>query len=1580
MLVNLTPVQNFIAHKAAKLLSDKLETKVTIDKVRIDFLNHAVLKGLYVEDRAKDTLLYAGEAELRITDWFFMKDEVPVITYVGLENAYGHLYRKANDSVWNYQFVIDAFKTAPSGKKKKQELEIDLDKIKLRAVRFHMDDAWAGKDMNFDLDEVDIDAKEIGLKNKRIEIAEIRLASSSIFLRDYRGGRPRDSTKINVEIIDSTAFNPDNWVLKLDKLSLENCRFVREGNNRPAPVFRFDGEHMDLTNINLKAEALRVDKDTLHARLTHLSGKERCGFELLNMQADITVSPNESVAENLLLQTPKSSVGNYYAMRYDRFPDFKDYIASVRMEAHMDSTVVDFQELAYFAPNLKEFPARVAAKGIFNGTVDDFKLTDFGMTDGSTGVQGEFFSMTGLPDIYNTFIHYQGGAIQTTGADVLRYVPSLRGNPNLALETLSFIRFNGGFTGFLENFAANGVLQTNLGNAKSDVEMKLPLNTNGLPVYNGHITTTGFNLGSLIRQPSIGLLSMNGEIQGNGFDPLHSQLKVKTQISSFSILGYTYHNILADGVLAKRKFEGQLIVDDSNLAASFNGTADFSGKRPVIVAESHVLYSNLQRMNLTEDLVTLSADFDLNASGSTMDNFLGDARLYNINLRRNIDRLDVDSLTLSATETGSDTKQIVIESNLLSARINGHYDLSKMANSIQYFLAGYLPNYIPKPRGYAPDQQITFEVHTRIIDGLFKVLLPQLTGFNNSTVVGELNTSRQQLDLSVEVPQGSISGVKFSTVRMQGTGNFNNLTVTGDVAQLNIGDSLINLSANVKTTIGNDSVRFNIDTQSPFSFGTASVNGAGFARGDSLFAYFEPSEFYFNGTKWEIPGGNLLTFSKKYLQIDDLYVHSGLQQVAFQSNDEGTLVATMQNIDLGQLTAIAKLGELQPDGRLNGTVQIQEIFTNLNVDGNIRATGLRLGVDTIGEVVIKGNYNEKQRAFVLKEGSGIFRPNSSITIFGTLITDTTSNQKIAGRIHLNNAPISWLSPVLRGYVSNVEGKLDGSINFAGTAAQPEVDGSVDITNAKLRVDYLGTTYSIPSAKVGITPNAFNMGTITLLDAYNKEATLTGSVTHNRFKDFQLGLNLVSDEFELVNLKEYENSVFYGHLIADARVSVSGPVDNVRINISKAVPVQKSQLYLPLTDDGGTGTYSYISFLQIGDQKAEKNNQKNRLSLSINALANPLLEVTMILDATTGDRITATGNGSLLLEMPAGEDLRMYGNYEIESGTYTFTFKKLVFTREFMINSGSRISFSGPMESTELDVRATYRTRASLYDLLDTRELSAFRDESPTEQADTKRLQDVNVQLAMKGKLTLPELGFKIELPEKRSVGTTAYAKLDRLNQNDQLLFEQVASLLLIGYFLPPEGITGTSGATATTGAVNNLSQILSTSTSQQLTNIVNKVLGDKRLSVEFKYKNYNLSDGSTNDILNRNEVKLGLRRNFFNDRLVVEVGSAYDWGRPTASNTSASNFNILGDFRLQYLLTEGGRLRLNTFHTSNYDALAATTNLRNISRTGIGISWRKSFDTIGDFFKSEKAIHREQEDAMMGNSTLDSTSVKKAGS
>ena len=58
-------------------------------------------------------------------------------------------------------------------------------------------------------------------------------------------------------------------------------------------------------------------------------------------------------------------------------------------------------------------------------------------------------------------------------------------------------------------------------------------------------------------------------------------------------------------------------------------------------------------------------------------------------------------------------------------------------------------------------------------------------------------------------------------------------------------------------------------------------------------------------------------------------------------------------------------------------------------------------------------------------------------------------------------------------------------------------------------------------------------------------------------------------------------------------------------------------------------------------------------------ANNKVTVSVILDELTGDIIEATGNGRLIINVPALGDVTMNGRYNIEQGNYNFNFQSLV---------------------------------------------------------------------------------------------------------------------------------------------------------------------------------------------------------------------------------------------------------------------------------------------------------------------------------
>ena len=91
-----------------------------------------ILRDALVEDRNKDTLLFAGSVKVQITDWFFNKDKAE-LEYIGLNDVTVKLQRK--DSVWNVQFMVDYF-SSPNKKDTAKGIEFNLKKAVLSNIHF----------------------------------------------------------------------------------------------------------------------------------------------------------------------------------------------------------------------------------------------------------------------------------------------------------------------------------------------------------------------------------------------------------------------------------------------------------------------------------------------------------------------------------------------------------------------------------------------------------------------------------------------------------------------------------------------------------------------------------------------------------------------------------------------------------------------------------------------------------------------------------------------------------------------------------------------------------------------------------------------------------------------------------------------------------------------------------------------------------------------------------------------------------------------------------------------------------------------------------------------------------------------------------------------------------------------------------------------------------------------------------------------------------------------------------------------------------------------------------------------------
>jgi hypothetical protein len=264
LLILTPPVQNFATKKATTWLSNKLHTKVAIGRIYIGFPKKVVLENVYIEDQQKDTLLSGGSLKVDISMMKLLKSQVE-INQVQLTSITAKVKRVLPDTIYNYQFIVDAFApkdTVTTQPTDTSSMNISVRDVELDKIRLVYNDAVTGSDMTVWLEHFDTEIDEFDMNKMRFNVPETNISGirANIYQRkplvepadivldtaaaappptvdfdfgqfnlsditlDYGNDVSALYTKLNLGklVLDADDIDMQRQVIKLDKIQLDN--------------------------------------------------------------------------------------------------------------------------------------------------------------------------------------------------------------------------------------------------------------------------------------------------------------------------------------------------------------------------------------------------------------------------------------------------------------------------------------------------------------------------------------------------------------------------------------------------------------------------------------------------------------------------------------------------------------------------------------------------------------------------------------------------------------------------------------------------------------------------------------------------------------------------------------------------------------------------------------------------------------------------------------------------------------------------------------------------------------------------------------------------------------------------------------------------------------------------------------------------------------------------------------------------------------------------------------------------------------------------------------------------------------
>ena len=551
-------------------------------------------------------------------------------------------------------------------------------------MRFEQNDQWTGTYMKAGAVSIVADCKKINTETNFITLGNVSLDQPSFVIKVIPALQPSNSKELANKPV-SASTSPLN--INADEITINKGSLVIDSDfEKPYP--NFDGTHLNFNSINATIKNANVSEKEIKASIK-LSAKERSGLLVKKLNTNFTFNQNIMEFANLDLQTNRSRIGNYYAMKFTNFEkDFSNYISNVVMVANIKESEVHTDDIAFFAPAMSMFKTKAQLSGKYLGTVADFTVSKLQLRTGSNSILTGTFSMKGLPEIETTQIQLRQGFVQSNYKDLAQLIPSIQNIQNPSFASLGTILYRGDFKGTAFDFITKGVFSTALGGVTTDINLKLPLK--GEPSYKGQLETVAFNLGKFTNNTDLGTIDFKGSIEGSSFDIEKLKTSISGDIRSIQYKDYYYKSIVTNGTFQKKYFSGDVIINDPNLNFTSSVEINFNQKIPAFNIVGDLAYSNLKALKLYPKFIEVTGLLDANFTGSNLDNFIGNTKFLNANINDSTTKLNFDSLSLQSLQVGNE-KRITLKSNDFNASITGQFNVADLPKKHSIFFTPLLP-------------------------------------------------------------------------------------------------------------------------------------------------------------------------------------------------------------------------------------------------------------------------------------------------------------------------------------------------------------------------------------------------------------------------------------------------------------------------------------------------------------------------------------------------------------------------------------------------------------------------------------------------------------------------------------------------------------------------------------------------------------------------------------------------------------------------------------------------------------------------------------------------------------------------
>jgi len=1337
-----------------------------------------------------------------------------------------------------------------------------------------------------------------------------------------------------VEYFDSGDTAQSETFIALNHLHLQNGRFNYINEHRDLDTtFGVDWNHLKLSQIELEVNEFRMEGDSTHAFVSHLTTREVSGFLLDEFSQELTLAHGEVLMDDVNLVAGDSHVKGDLHFTVNSIDDLDFFETKVPMQHEFRQARINLNDLSYFASELKGMNQPVIINGTVRGTVANLKARNLELQFNDNSRFKGNIDMEGLPDIDQTYIQLDIDELTSNKQELEKIpIPPFDGTSFIKLPDniayLGQVTYKGDFTGFISDFVTYGTVSTAIGNVRADISLKEDPTLNDYR-YAGTVNLQQFNLGSFYQSDMLGAISCNIDVQGSGLELKKVNATFEGTIDELQANNYSYHAIHASGNFQHRAFTGDVSIDDPNLVMNFNGTIDFMQDQPLLNFDTHVQHANLDELNILKeyDYSALSGDIQIHSIGLEFEKFEGDILVSDLTYCAMNNDYYLNRLSIHSQRSG--IPSITLQSDIAFAEMRGEYKLSEIPSSLTEIASRIFPSFKPTIREHKT-QQFTLDAQIYDVSQITNVYAPELKIAPGTRISLELNEPDSFFQTTVSSPSVIYENNKIEGLTFDVQHPDESFYVTASCDLWNASDVLFRDIAIDGRTL-KDTLYTAISWNNGNRQFEGDLNGKLAIRDVNSFDFiFENSSFTLEKEKWAFREGAKISLDSSMVAISELNIYNDNQLVEIAgrlfNSDSSEVRVQVQSFDLSNLTVF--IGEdYRFEGLLDAAISVRDPYHEAILSSNVSIENFILNDREFGDLQANSIWDPRRDELRIdgkleKDAKASIGLNRYTPLtFAGYYRPKNEDSPLDLTATINQLDLEFINAFLEPEVLDIQGFASGTMAITGKPDAPQLRADALLRDASVYIYYLNTTYFIQN-RIGVYPDMFTFDHIPVKDEQGKSGYLTGQMLHENFGDWNFDLFIDMEEpMMAMNTTEEQNSLYYGQAFTTGNVSISGYDSNLEFDI--ALKSEKgTAIAMPMGTSSEQEFENFIRFTSPSDTitKTQPLNLSG-ITLKLQMEITPEAEFKIIFDESVGDLIQGSGKGNLQMEINNLATFNMYGGIEITKGSYNFTLKNLI-NKPFELTPGGTISWFGDPFGGEMNLKATYENSASLYDLIP----------DPTYQNG----QRVPVELGMNmtGKIFSPGIDFSIDLP---TVDQVTKSRVNAVISTDQERNRQAFALLAMRRFISPPNVTADHSSTSAIAA--NGTEFLSS----QISSWLSQISDDFNLG-------FNYSPG---DDISNEEIALALGTQLFNERLSItsNLGVSRNNGASTANQNTT---NIIGDIRIEYKITPEGKIRLVMYNESN--DFTANTLQQSPYTQGLGIIYREDFDSFDEFFSGIRKL------------------------